>query len=117
MILCCGEALIDMLPRDTTQGETAFAPYAGGAVFNTASGNYDPIFGERNGERLPLYLAVSARLGSRPAAAQYSGQPFSYCGHSPCSTKPRSCCGSHWAAPRESPSALHQAAFQLSART
>lgn len=36
MILCCGEALIDMLPRETTQGEAAFAPLAGGAVFNTA---------------------------------------------------------------------------------
>ncbi|TGP85895.1 MULTISPECIES: carbohydrate kinase [unclassified Mesorhizobium] len=36
MILCCGEALIDMLPRTTTQGEPAFAPYVGGAVFNTA---------------------------------------------------------------------------------
>ena len=36
MILCCGEALIDMLPRDTTDGEAAYAPYAGGAVFNTA---------------------------------------------------------------------------------
>ena len=36
MILCCGEALIDMLPRETTFGEYAFAPYAGGAVFNTA---------------------------------------------------------------------------------
>lgn len=36
MILCCGEALIDMLPRETTRGESAFAPYAGGAVFNTA---------------------------------------------------------------------------------
>ncbi|PZV38894.1 carbohydrate kinase family protein [Mesorhizobium kowhaii] len=36
MILCCGEALIDMLPRTTTNGEPAFAPYVGGAVFNTA---------------------------------------------------------------------------------
>ena len=36
MILCAGEALIDMLPRTTTQGEAAFAPHAGGAVFNTA---------------------------------------------------------------------------------
>ncbi|WP_105370513.1 carbohydrate kinase family protein [Neorhizobium huautlense] len=38
MILCCGEALIDMLPRETTRGENGFAPYAGGAVFNTAIG-------------------------------------------------------------------------------
>lgn len=36
MILCCGEALIDMLPRETAQHEPAFAPHAGGAVFNTA---------------------------------------------------------------------------------
>ena len=36
MILCCGEALIDMLPRETVAGEPSFAPYPGGAVFNTA---------------------------------------------------------------------------------
>lgn len=36
MILCCGEALIDMLPRETTSGEQAFAPHTGGAVYNTA---------------------------------------------------------------------------------
>lgn len=36
MILCCGEALIDMLPRQSAQGEDAFAPLAGGAVMNTA---------------------------------------------------------------------------------
>jgi fructokinase len=36
MLLCAGEALIDMLPRQTEAGEAAFAPYPGGAVFNTA---------------------------------------------------------------------------------
>ncbi len=36
LILCCGEALIDMLPRETAQGEACFAPHAGGSVFNTA---------------------------------------------------------------------------------
>ncbi len=36
MILCSGEALIDMLPRETLAGEAGFAPYPGGAVFNTA---------------------------------------------------------------------------------
>ncbi len=36
MILCCGEALIDMLPRQSSLGEDAYAPYAGGAIFNTA---------------------------------------------------------------------------------
>jgi fructokinase len=60
MILCAGEALIDMLPRKTEGGESAFAPYPGGAVFNTAialarlgapvsffSGLSDDLFGER----------------------------------------------------------------------
>jgi fructokinase len=36
MILCCGEALIDMLPRDLAGNGQAFLPVAGGAIFNTA---------------------------------------------------------------------------------
>ncbi|GAB5506257.1 MAG: carbohydrate kinase [Rhizobiaceae bacterium] len=36
MIICCGEALIDMLPRKSAAGEPAYLPKVGGAVFNTA---------------------------------------------------------------------------------
>ena len=36
MIICCGEALIDMLPRQAEGGGAAFLPTPGGAVFNTA---------------------------------------------------------------------------------
>lgn len=36
MILCCGEALIDMIPALTTTGQEGFVPHPGGAVFNTA---------------------------------------------------------------------------------
>ena len=35
MILCCGEALIDMIPVETSGGD-AFVPHSGGAIFNTA---------------------------------------------------------------------------------
>lgn len=36
MILCCGEALIDMIPGPITNGTEGFVPHSGGAVFNTA---------------------------------------------------------------------------------
>ncbi len=36
MILCCGEALIDMIPTPTAGGQEGFVPHPGGAVFNTA---------------------------------------------------------------------------------
>jgi fructokinase len=36
MILCCGEALIDMLPRKGAAGEDVYQPFIGGSVFNTA---------------------------------------------------------------------------------
>ncbi|MEO3479861.1 carbohydrate kinase [Phaeobacter sp. CAU 1743] len=36
MILCCGEALIDMIPTATDGGRDGFVPHSGGAVFNTA---------------------------------------------------------------------------------
>ena len=68
MILSCGEALIDMLPRISTEGEPCFAPYAGGAVMNTAialgrlgvpSGFFSGISTDMLGEVLAETLAKS----------------------------------------------------------
>ena len=36
MIVCCGEALIDFLPRPGPGGEALFQPFAGGSVLNVA---------------------------------------------------------------------------------
>ena len=36
MLLCCGEALIDMIPTPTASGQDGYVPHVGGAVFNTA---------------------------------------------------------------------------------
>ncbi len=36
MIVCCGEALIDMIPSETADGRACMVPTPGGAVFNTA---------------------------------------------------------------------------------
>ena len=79
MILCCGEALIDMLPRQSTDGEVAFAPYPGGAVFNTAialgrlgspAGFFSGLSNDLFGEMLDTALAdsqVESRLAVRSA--------------------------------------------------
>lgn len=36
MILCCGEALIDMISEPTVSGAQGFVPHTGGAILNTA---------------------------------------------------------------------------------
>ena len=68
MLLCAGEALIDMLPRQSTEGEAAFAPYPGGAVFNTAiasarlgiaTGFFSGISKDLFGERLAKSLSAN----------------------------------------------------------
>lgn len=38
MILCCGEALVDMIPTPTVSGADGFVPHCGGAVYNTSIG-------------------------------------------------------------------------------
>ena len=36
MLLCCGEALIDMIPTPTESSQDGYVPHVGGSVFNTA---------------------------------------------------------------------------------
>lgn len=68
MIVCCGEALIDMLPRNLPDGSECFLPVPGGAVFNTAialgrlgieSGLISGISTDMFGEQLINALTVS----------------------------------------------------------
>jgi fructokinase len=78
MILCAGEALIDMLPATTADGRAAFVPAPGGAVFNTAralgrlgapSGYLGPLSRDPFGDMLAGALAeagVDAALCPRP---------------------------------------------------
>ncbi len=56
MILCCGESLIDMLPRVLPDGGNAFLPVSGGAVFNTA------IALGRLGEETGFFCGVSTDM-------------------------------------------------------
>ncbi len=53
MILCCGEALIDFLPREGKDGAAVFQPFSGGSVYNTA------IALGRLGETVGLLTGVS----------------------------------------------------------
>lgn len=68
MILCCGEALIDMIPTETTTGAIGFVPHAGGAVFNTAialgrlgarAGMLTGLSSDQFGQQLAASLAAS----------------------------------------------------------
>jgi fructokinase len=36
MIVCCGEALIDFLPRTSSEGAAVYQPFCGGSIYNTA---------------------------------------------------------------------------------
>jgi fructokinase len=86
MILCAGEALIDMLPRESTTGESAFAPYPGGSVFNTAialgrlgapTGFFSGLSNDLFGDILKTSLAASgvdasfAALSDKPTTLAF----------------------------------------------
>lgn len=68
MILCCGEALIDMIPTQNDAGEPGFTPHVGGAIFNTAialgrlgilTGFVSGLSSDLFGDRLRAALAAS----------------------------------------------------------
>lgn len=86
MILCCGEALIDMIPEPTVVGGEGFVPYPGGAVFNTAialgrlgaaAGLLTGLSRDMFGARLAAALAAShvetahAILSDRPTTLAF----------------------------------------------
>jgi fructokinase len=86
MLLCAGEALIDMLPSETRDGAGGFAPHAGGAVFNTAiaaarlgvqtrffSGLSDDLFGQILTDRLRenAVNADLAKISSKPTTLAF----------------------------------------------
>jgi fructokinase len=68
MIVCCGEALIDMLPRVTKEGLPCYLPMNGGSIFNTAialgrqnvpTGFYSGLSTDFFGDSLKSGLAAS----------------------------------------------------------
>lgn len=78
MIIACGEALIDMLPRVATTGEPAFAPHAGGSVFNTA------VALGRLGVRPGFFSGISTDMMGAILTARLdeSGVDHSFCARS-----------------------------------
>ncbi len=68
MIICCGEALIDMLPEHLKDGRGAFVPVPGGAVYNTVialgrlgedTGFFSGLFTDVFGQQLIRHLEDS----------------------------------------------------------
>ncbi|MEZ5872744.1 MAG: carbohydrate kinase [Nitratireductor sp.] len=80
MIICCGEALIDMLPRELPDGSPVFMPVAGGAVFNTA------IALGRLGEETGFFSGVSTDVLGQTLIRALEASKVD---HSPCSRSAR----------------------------
>ncbi len=86
MILCCGEALIDMIPEPTPQGAQGFVPHCGGAVMNTAvalgrlgvpAGLFTGLSDDMFGQQLTAHLRAShvdlslSAVSSRPSTLAF----------------------------------------------
>src|SRR3990167_8362751 len=86
MILCCGEALIDFLPRTGADGKVLFEPCAGGSIYNVAialgrlgvaagyfGGLSSDLFGEmlREGLRRSGVDFSMAPVGDRPSTLAF----------------------------------------------
>ncbi|WP_020593076.1 carbohydrate kinase family protein [Kiloniella laminariae] len=82
MIVCCGEALIDMLPRKIEDDRDAFIPVPGGAIYNTA------VALGRLGEKAGFFSGISTdALGQQLVAhLEASGVHTAYCVRSPKAT-------------------------------
>ena len=78
MIVCCGEALIDMLPRALSEGEPVLLPATGGAIYNTA------IALGRLGEPTGFFSGLSTDMFGRQLEADLddAGVDTSYCARS-----------------------------------
>ena len=79
MILCCGEALIDMLPRQLPDGANVMLPAVGGAVFNTA------IALGRLGHDTGFFAGLSTDMFGRQLAdaLENAGVDTAFCVRSP----------------------------------
>lgn len=72
MIICCGEALIDMLPRQMEDGSEVLLPVPGGAIFNTA------IALGRLGEEAGFFSGLSTDLFGEKLAAALEASKVDY---------------------------------------
>jgi fructokinase len=79
MIVCSGEALIDMLPRHLDDGSEVFLPVPGGALFNTL------VALGRPGEETCFLSGISTDIFGQKLIAylEESGVGTNYCVCSP----------------------------------
>ena len=93
-ILCCGEALIDMLPCMSDTGLPGFTPLAGGAVFNTSialgrlgvttelfTGLSSDLFGDILRQSLPLKKIIALCLRGLAGTLLAAAPPERLCQH------------------------------------